>query len=138
MSIKVPAWIAYEVTSRAVMRCEYCRAPQMVIGQTFHIDHIVPKAERGKTSAENLCLACAHCNIAKSSCVKAIDPLTKKKVLLFNPRKDLWQEHFRWSKDKRILLGKTLKGRATVVALDMNAEILQEARGFWCDLKMFP
>lgn len=128
---RVPPQVAALVKTRAAGRCEYCHAPQVLIGQAFHLDHIVPRAAGGSTSAQNLCLACSHCNIAKAGRVAASDPLTGAQVLLFNPRTDVWEEHFRWGPDWTRLLGRTPVGRATLAALAMNATLLRRARPFW-------
>ena len=39
---------------------------------------------------------------------------------LFNPRTDVWREHFRWSNDFGWIIGETAVGRATVTRLDIN------------------
>jgi hypothetical protein len=57
---------------------------------------------------------------------------------LFNPRKHLWEEHFRWSQNWKKLIGRTPIGRATVVALDMNATLLQQARPYWRVVGLLP
>jgi len=124
--------------ARAAQRCEYCHAPQILIGQAFHVDHITPPSAGGQTTADNLCLACAHCNIAKSDQAEALDPRTGQRVRLFNPRKDLWDEHFRWSPSYKRLVGRTPIGRATVAALDTNARLLQDARYFWRVVGLLP
>ena len=138
MTTKVPAQLAAEVKVRAAGRCEYCHAPQALIGQTFHLDHIIPRSAGGQTTPENLCLACSHCNIAKGGRTDAADPRTKRRVALFNPRTDLWEEHFRWSHNWKRLIGRTPVGRATGVALDMNAKLLQEARPLWRLIGLIP
>lgn len=138
MSIRVPALLATEVKARAAGRCEYCRAPQILIGQSFHLDHIIPRAAGGQTTADNLCLACSHCNIAKGNRREATDPRTGRLVPLFNPRTDSWEKHFRWSQDWKRVIGRTAIGRATVVALDMNATLLQQARPFWRAVGLIP
>jgi 5-methylcytosine-specific restriction endonuclease McrA len=130
--------VAALVRARAGGRCEYCHAPQVLIGQAFHLDHIIPRAAGGSTSAQNLCLACSHCNIAKGGRIAAIDPLTGEQVLLFNPRADKWEEHFRWSADWKRLMGRTPVGRASVAALAMNAKLLQRARPFWRVVGLIP
>jgi 5-methylcytosine-specific restriction endonuclease McrA len=138
VSIKVPTRLAAQVIARAAMRCEYCHAPQILIGQSFHIDHIVPRSAGGQTIFENLCFACSHCNLAKVDRTKAVDPLTNKPVLLFNPRENEWEEHFRWSPNWQKLIGRTPIGRATIVALDMNAKLLQRARPYWWLVRLIP
>ncbi|HEY3243467.1 MAG TPA: HNH endonuclease signature motif containing protein [Phycisphaerae bacterium] len=131
MSAWVSAALAAEVAARAGGRCEYCHAPQILIGQAFHIDHILPQSRGGRSESANLCLACSHCNIAKSGRSEARDPRTGRVVRLFNPRRDLWTKHFPWSPNGTMLIGKTVIARATVSALDMNAELLRAARPFW-------
>jgi 5-methylcytosine-specific restriction endonuclease McrA len=116
---------------RSEGRCEYCHAPQVLIGQAFHIDHIIPLSLGGGTISENLCYACSHCNIAKGSRTMARDPSTQRLMRIFNPRTDAWEAHFRWSADWATLIGKTSVGRSTVVCLDVNAKILRLARPYW-------
>lgn len=138
MGAKIPAQIAAQVVRRAAGRCEYCHAPQIIIGQAFHIDHIIPRFKGGQSILENLCLACSHCNIAKSEQTADVDPRTGEKALLFNPRRDVWEEHFRWSYDWRKVIGRTPVGRATVVGLDMNAKRLRQARIYWRLVGLIP
>lgn len=138
MTAKVPARLVASVKARASGQCEYCHAPQIVIGQTFHIDHILPRFAGGRTNSENLCMACSHCNIAKGNRTEAIDPRTGKRVPLYNPRMDEWEGHFRWDQNWEKLIGRTPEGRATVVALDMNAKILRRVRPFWRVVGLIP
>ena len=76
-------------------------------------------------------MACAWCNLAKSKKTRSVDPLTGNVVKLFNPRKNRWDDHFRWSSDHATLEGLTPTGRATVAALNMNDPFLHEARQLW-------
>jgi hypothetical protein len=40
---------------------------------------------------------------------------------LFNPRTQVWSDHFEWSGQSPVVLeGKTATGRATIAALQMN------------------
>ncbi len=39
---------------------------------------------------------------------------------MFNPRNNLWQEHFIWSTDKTLIIGLTAIGRATITTLNLN------------------
>ena len=41
-------------------------------------------------------------------------------VSLFNPRSDIWRDHFVWSVDRIHIIGLTPTGRATVSALALN------------------
>src|SRR5262249_21926964 len=111
-------------------RCEYCRAPQQVAGYRFHVEHVAPVAQGGSDAPANRALACAACNLAKADRVAAVDPQTGTSVALFNPRAQVWSEHFRWQRGGR-LVGRTPEGRATLRALDMNGELRLEARQLW-------
>ena len=105
---------------RAQRRCEYCRMPQGLDDLVFQIDHVVAASHGGPTRAGNLCLACFHCNSFKGPNLAGIDPKTKRVVPLFNPRRQKWARHFRW--DGALLVGRTPRGRATVVTLRINLD----------------
>jgi len=123
-----------QVIDRARGRCEYCRMHQSLQGATFHIEHINPQAAGGPDTSDNLALACPSCNLGKSSRVTVPDPETDLDVPLFNPRTDLWADHFAWN-DRRIV-GLTPTGRATVAALNLNQPrrvLIREAEE-WFDL----
>ena len=107
------------VRKRAVNCCEYCRIPQHALSWTrFHIEHIRARQHGGSDQTENLALACRRCNLFKGPNLSAIDPETDELVTLFNPRTDVWTDHFT-EIDHRIV-GRTAIGRATVELLDMN------------------
>src|SRR5262245_46334574 len=112
-------------------RCEYCLTSQDLTFATFHIDHIIPKSSGGKTVFENLCMGCPFCNLFKKGRERARDPRTNRLVRLFNPRRDRWEEHFRWSRNGIRITGLTAQGPATVDALRMNNDIALNARRFW-------
>lgn len=65
----------------------------------LQIDHIQPLAKGGSDSEDNLCLACELCNQYKWVQTDGVDPETQQTVVLFNPRQQLWTEHFTWSKN---------------------------------------
>lgn len=94
----------------------------------MHVEHIVPVAAGGTSTEENLWLACLLCNGYKGS---QVDPVTKERVPLFNPRRQRWHEHFQWSTDGIEIVGQTAIERATVVALKLNNEYLTRARRRW-------
>ena len=62
----------------------------------FHVDHIIPRQHRGATDLENLAPACMHCNRHKGPNLAGIDLLNGSVTPLFNPRRDLWSDHFEW------------------------------------------
>ena len=110
------------VWSRAGDRCEYCLIPQFAFPLPFQIDHIVAEKHGGETVEENLALACPHCNRFKGPNIAGIDPDTTTLTRLFNPRVDMWTDHFRF--DGPRLKGRTILGRATIQVLAMNANEL--------------
>ena len=93
---------------------------------TFHIDHIVPLAEGGQTTEDNLALACVSCSLRKAARLKVTDPDTGQQASIYNPRKQAWPEHFRWN--RMHVVGLTPTGRATILALDMNRPIILAIR----------
>ena len=109
------------VDQRANSCCEYCKSSRNYAAHTFHIEHIIPVSVGGsETSLGNLALACANCNASKATKMKAVDPVGKTTVPLFNPRKQYWSENFIWSRDFLEVIGTTPTGRATVESLKLN------------------
>ena len=84
----------------------------------FPIDHIIARQHGGATALGSLALSCLHDNLHKGPNLTGIDPVTKKVVRLFHPRRHKWHRHFRW--EGPVLRGLTPLGRATVVVLQMN------------------
>lgn len=126
------------ITERADSRCEYCRAPQVVTGVTFHVEHIVPQTRGGTNEQGNYALACVTCNGHKSDWVTGFDPRTGAEAPLFHPRRDRWLRHFRFVAENCTIEGITVKGRATVHRLKMNETKQVEARHLWVQLDLFP
>lgn len=121
-STHIPVFLRKLVIRRAKNRCEYCRLSQAGQEAKFHIDHVVPLAENGETKADNLALACVSCSLRKGAKRFAVDPKTADRIMLFNPRKDDWNEHFTWEGLK--VKGQTATGRATVEMLNMNRQLI--------------
>lgn len=48
-------------------RCVYCTTTEVNTGQPMTVDHIVPQAQGGETTFNNLCFACRRCNEFKGS-----------------------------------------------------------------------
>ena len=74
-------------------------------------------------------LGLSHLQPRQISATAALDPITGMIVPLFHPRRQQWQEHFRWIENARRVQGLTPTGRATVERLRMNQERLVVARG---------
>ena len=117
-----------EVEKRAKNLCEYCLCPQDHSPQPFSIEHILPKAKKGSDDLENLALACQACNNSKYIKTEALDPLSREMSPLYNPRKDIWNQHFAWSADFCEIIGVSPTGRATVKTLKVNRESVQNLR----------
>jgi len=60
------------------------------------------------------------CNGYKSDAIQAADPATGQMVSLYNPRKDIWTEHFCWNEHFTLLIGISQIGRATTDKLRLN------------------
>ena len=106
------------VIERANGRCEYCGISQNDTFLPHQPDHIIAEQHRGKTEAENLALACFDCNKAKGPNIASIDPESGEIVRLFNPRRDKWDNHFRYQSN--FIIGNSPIGRATVELLLFN------------------
>jgi hypothetical protein len=118
----VSAGLRAEVVLRAGQRCEYSQLSQLGQEATFHIDHVIPRAADGPTTAEDLALACVSCSLRKWANQTAADPDTGEEMPLFNPRTQVWAEHLRWDGERVVPLTPT--GRATVAALAMNRPLI--------------
>lgn len=132
------------VRKRANYLCEYCHSWERISATRFTVDHVRPKSLTGSDDAANLALACRRCNERRYNFVIGIDPETKSEVAIFNPRKQIWSEHFTWSPDGKTIIGTTPVGRATCERLDLNDErypvddSIRSARGFWVTAGLHP
>ena len=126
-----------KIVEQAGNRCGYCLGEQRYIFAPLEIDHLLPIAKGGTDDEENLWLACRLCNSYKGTKTHGMDSLTKRKVLLFNPRKQIWKRHFQIVKGVKII-GKTAVGRATVSALKINNRLALTVRQNWFIAGWYP
>ncbi len=105
---------------RAGNRCEYCLLPSGVAFFPHEVDHVIAEKHGGRTESSNLAFACWRCNRRKGSDLGSLDPLTQGFSPLFNPRTDVWSEHFVLQGER--LVGLTPQGRATVGLLRLNSD----------------
>lgn len=101
---------------------------------TFHVEHIIaPQHLNGVVDAiddpDLLALACDRCNAYKGTNLTSVDPDTRTVVRLYDPRKDVWSDHFVLRSSE--IAGLTPSGRATVRLLQMNAPQRVELREEW-------
>ena len=122
-----------DVAMRANFVCEYCHAPQSTSNFPLEVEHIIPISLGGNDDFENLALACRSCNIFKSNFLFGLDD-----VRLFNPRTDLWSEHFEVDISTFEIVGLTDIGRGTIIRLKMNSTFQILARIEWNRLDRFP
>ena len=127
----IPKALRELVIKRARNRCEYCQTQSEPTAMPMEIDHLIPRAMQGQTEESNLCLACTYCNDAKNDRVVGLDTESGGYIKLFNPRTQLWKEHFAWSDDGELIIGLTETGRATVFALNLNRSELMRGRRVW-------
>ncbi len=117
------------VELRANGFCEYCR---IIIEDTYfggEIDHIISLKHRGQTESENLALACQPCNRNKGSDLGSISETSNKLIRFFNPRTDIWSEHFRVNPVAEIE-ALTEIGEVTIFIFGFNEpERISERRG---------
>ena len=134
--MNVPDELSRAVRARAGARCQYCLMHEGLQGATFHIEHVIPQCQGGRSDLENLALACPGCNLHKASRITAIDPATGEEVRLFHPTRHLWSEHFRFKGYQ--IEGLTAVGRATVVALNLNHSRRQRIREVEAAFGLYP
>lgn len=104
----------------------------------MEFEHLSPLMVGGQTVEENLWLSCRRCNQFKGAQTNALDPLTSEQVPFFNPRSQVWSEHFLWNEDGTEIIGITPEGRATVVALKLNHPVIVVARRLWVTAGWWP
>jgi len=105
------------VIDRSDHLCEYCliHDDDTVLGCA--IDHIISLKHGGPNTADNLAYACVFCNRYKGSDVGSMIWETQEFVRFYNPRRDLWSEHFQ------------LDG-VTIAALSSIGEVTARILGF--------
>jgi len=127
-----------KIRRRAKNRCEYCQVSERAQVAAFACDHCIPEIRGGPTNLSNLAWACPRCNGSKGAAVDATDPATGEMVPIFDPRKDRWSTHFRWSKNCLKIDGLTPIGRATEKRLKMNRRKMTAVRGFMMRIGLHP
>jgi HNH endonuclease len=134
----IPKALRQKVAEQAKYRCGYCLTQEVVSGFKMEYDHLFPQSFGGATVEENLWLACTFCNDAKNKRLVVLDPESGELVNLFNPRQQMWSEHFAWIEEGLFIVGLTSVGRATVTALSLNRDIILNARKLWIKWDVHP
>jgi hypothetical protein len=130
MSTYINADLRRLVLDRANLCCEYCKMPSCVAFLLPHeVDHVIAEKHGGKTEAINLAYACWRCNRHKGSDLGSFDPQTGEFSFLFQPRMQVWSEHFEIVDGS--ILGRTMEGRTTANLLQFNrADRIAERRKY--------
>ena len=115
---KIPANLRQLVKDRAQGRCEYCLLHQDFSIYTHEVDHIIAQKHGGSTTVNNLALSCLSCSRHKGTDLTTFDPITGGIALLFNPRNQIWAEHFILNNGR--IEGTTPTGRATASLFMFN------------------
>ena len=119
MSSYINAALRRLVAIRAEYLCEYCLIHEEDTFFGCEVDHIISEKHGGQTEADNLAFACAFCNRSKGSDVGSIVQRTGVFVRFFNPRTDLWVEHF--ALDGVTIMALSEMGEVTARILDFNS-----------------
>jgi hypothetical protein len=132
----ISAALRRSVGKRARECCEYCLLPADAAEYPHEVDHLLALKHGGSTDSDNLALACFKCNRNKGSDLSAIDPIDKLLIPLFNPRTQVWTEHFKLAGP--LIIGQTPAGRATVNLLQLNSESRLERRRALIEAGRYP
>ena len=114
--------IREKVEARAEKICEYCLSPLDFSPDPFSIEHILPLFKGGTNDLKNLALSCQGCNGFKSVKTEDFDMVSQTTAEFYNPRNDVWSEHFVWNADFTEIVGLTAKGRVTIKVLKLNRQ----------------
>lgn len=131
----IPVGLRQEVIERAGFRCEYCLLHRDDARLRHEVDHVIAEKHGGLTESHNLAYACFPCNRNKGSDIGSLDD-SGALSRFFNPRMDIWQEHFRIVDDRIEPL--TPVGAMTTFIFDFNATDRCEERHELQELGRYP
>jgi hypothetical protein len=106
------------VIERASRRCEYCLIHEDSVGFPHQIDHIISRKHGGSSGIGNLAYACVLCNRYKGTDIASVDS-SGRPIRFFDPRRDVWGEHFKLNGP--VIQPLTLVGEVTIRVLRLNA-----------------
>ena len=106
------------VKTRANGLCEYCLIHERDTYFGCQVVHVISVKHGGANGENNLAYACTYCNRNKGSDIGSIQLQTKLFIRFFNPRIDLWTDHFRLDGVRIVSL--TNIGEVTARILDFN------------------
>ena len=116
------------VRQRANFQCEYCLLNEKRSFIGFEVDHIISRKHRGSNEPNNLAYSCGDCNRNKGTDIASIDWNNNNQITRFyNPRLDLWAEHFCLS--NTVIESLTSIGEVTITIFRFNDQIRLTNRG---------
>jgi 5-methylcytosine-specific restriction endonuclease McrA len=130
MTTYIPASLRQLVSQRASGSCEYCLIHQTFSMYSHEVDHVIALKHGGESTEDNLVIACLPCNRHKGSDLTSIDPLTGVITPLFNPRTQIWLEHFQL--EGEFILGRVYVRYGRMVVSCMEAIDRELARKNSC------
>ncbi|WP_266367405.1 HNH endonuclease [Tellurirhabdus rosea] len=83
------------VAERAFFQCVYCLFPEENTFFRHQVDHIISLKHGGTSEFANLAYSCWLCNSFKGSDIASIDWSNGQLFRFYNPRVDVWSEHFK-------------------------------------------
>jgi hypothetical protein len=128
-NLPVSASVRKRVAQRASYSCEYCLSQDESSFIGFEIDHIISRKHNGSNDESNLAFACPDCNRNKGTDIASIDWNNQDIVRFFNPRTDIWAEHFRLSGG--FIEPITIIGKVTVDIFRFNDKVRLPDRGIF-------
>lgn len=105
------------VVERADRRCEYCLVHEDSAGFPHQIDHIISRKHGGSSNPSNLAYACVLCNRYKGTDIASVD-VSGRPIRFFDPRRHIWDEHFKMNSP--VIEPLTLVGKITARVLRLN------------------
>jgi hypothetical protein len=136
MPTDIPASLRRLVFDRAEGCCEYCLLPQAAAVYRHEPGHIVPRQHDGDTVTNNLALSCTRCNRYKGPNIGSFDPETGDLVPFYNPRTQIWTDHFRLNGP--VIEPLTPESRVTVKILRLNDAVRIEERALLIEVGLYP
>jgi hypothetical protein len=136
MKQKVTDEMREKVRKRAEHRCEYCLLPERDGLIKFHVEHIRSSKHGGSDDLENLAYACPDCNLFKGTDLGTILGEDETFTRFFNPRKDVWEEHFKVV--DCTIYPNTEIGEATIKIFQMNKPERTELRQLFAEDGLYP
>lgn len=137
MSSDISKVLRQKVIKRADNCCEYCLLAQRITFTPFEVEHIIPRKHDGTSTFDNLAYACPSCNGFKGTDIASFDPQTGLLTLLYHPRHQNWDKHFRLELDGRVV-PLTPEGRVTVKILQINHPTRVKEREEYLEAGLYP